>query len=150
MTKIQPVRKVLHAIILAVYTAGSLHLIIAGVAAIVRRDISLFNPINILGLNLLFPELSTSVPAMIIGWIALIGLGFVYLFLLIHYKRYLAIISSSSPYEKLRQVRQIVSEMPPAFTSQRKVAGQKRAVYVTKIRERLAMVMAVLQDDDNK
>jgi hypothetical protein len=144
MQKKQLTLKALHAIILTVFTAGSVHLVIAAAASILRQDLSIINPINFLGLQLLFPGLAHSFPALILGWCVLIGLGLLYLSLLVHFKRYLAVISSTVPYQKMQRMRQTTARIQAVLANQgraeRQLSGSKT------IKERIGVIIAKYQD----
>lgn len=148
MSKKQFATKFLHATILTVYTAGSLHLLMVFIAGIKYGDLSFINPINILGLQLVFPHLAANLTALVVGWLALVGLGLLYLFLLIHYKRYLAIISATGPYQRMKRISQMTREIQAVLLDLSQFSGASRADKRT-LRVRLVDIITKYQAGDD-
>ena len=71
----------LNATATTVLFGASLHLSASLILAIVNRDITYISPIHVLGLGSLAPQLLDSLSVTIIGWGALVLLGFFFLWL---------------------------------------------------------------------
>lgn len=87
--------KALHALILTIFIGGSFHLILVFVSAFVRGNHESINPVNFLGISLVAPELARSRTVFIITWVVLILLFLTCLYILIHSRKYIALITTN-------------------------------------------------------
>lgn len=98
-------RKVVYAVVMTLAVAASFHLLLVTVMAIVKQSISYINPLDFLGLSILWPQYRESTEVAAIGWLVLIALFGVILYIRIHYKLYVAIIRETKVAQTINSVR---------------------------------------------
>ncbi len=88
-------QKALNALVVTIAFSAICHLLLVSAVAIIRKDISYVNPLDFLGISILLPQYRESAMVAAIGWLALIILFFVILFVRVHYNVYVSFIRES-------------------------------------------------------
>ena len=85
-----------YALVTTLALAAVFHLLLVAVVALAKRYMSYLNPLDFLGISILFPDYRYSMVASGIGWFVLAILFFTILYIRIHYHLYVAIIREST------------------------------------------------------
>ena len=102
-----PFIKVLEAFAITITIAGVVHLIAAGITAIIKHHISYINPLEFLGLSYLFPQYINSFKATVICWIILIIIFTCVLIIAINKHIYISIIR-----ERRENIKTLIKRTP--------------------------------------
>ncbi|HEV2413079.1 MAG TPA: hypothetical protein VGS28_04755 [Candidatus Saccharimonadales bacterium] len=95
-------RRALQALILTVFVGGSFHLALVFISGIFGGHTDNLDPASFLGLTLISPSLAHSQTLFRFLWVALFGLYFVCLYLLVRWRKYIGIITSSESYNRMQ------------------------------------------------
>ncbi len=90
--------------------AAMCHLLLVAVVALAKRDMGYLNPLDFLGISILFPEYRESKMVASIGWAALSLLFLTILYLRVHYHVYVAIIRESKVGRRLTKTTKNLSK----------------------------------------
>ena len=97
-------RKGIQALVITMSLAVIFHLCIVTITSIIKHDVSYLNPLDFLGLSIVFPQYRESHAAAAAGWLALTSLFFGVLYIGFHYHLYVSIIKESRVGQKLSEV----------------------------------------------
>lgn len=87
--------KIFNALIVTFAFAAMCHLLLVFAVSVIKRDISYINPLDFLGVSILLPQYRESAAVAAAGWLTLIALFFMVLYIRHHYHIYVAIVSES-------------------------------------------------------
>ena len=88
--------------------AALCHLLLVVIVSILKRDISYLNPLDFLGVSILYPHLRNSMFVTAIGWVILSVLFFTIMYVRVHYHLYIAIIRDRT--DKLSKTTKEISK----------------------------------------
>ena len=86
------ITKAFNAMVITFAFAAMCHLLLVTIVALAKRDVTYLNPLDFLGVSILFPHLRNSLLVTAIGWLILALLFFAVLYVRIHYHLYVAVI----------------------------------------------------------
>lgn len=75
--------------------AAMCHLLLVTIVAVAKRNVSYLNPLDFLGVSILFPHLRNSMTVTAVGWLILALLFFTVMYIHIHFHLYVAIMRES-------------------------------------------------------
>lgn len=102
--------KAFNAMVITFAFAAMCHLLLVAVVALAKRDMGYLNPLDFLGISILFPAYRESKMVAGIGWAALSLLFLTILYLRVHYRVYVAIIRESKAGQRLSQTTKDLSK----------------------------------------
>lgn len=82
---------------------AALHMVLLFTIALIKLDIRYINPVDFLGVSYVWPELANRTDYILAGWAIIFTTFFVMMYLIIHYRRYIAIVKSQSAFQKITQ-----------------------------------------------
>ena len=86
------ITKAFNAMVITFAFSAMCHLLLVTIVALAKRDVTYLNPLDFLGVSILFPHLRNSMLVTAVGWLILALLFFTVLYVRIHYHLYVAII----------------------------------------------------------
>ncbi len=111
-------KKIVQAMLITISCAAIFHIILVSITSIIRRDVSYINPLDFLGLSIIFPQYRNMPSVALGGWLALIALYFILLYISIRFNLYVSIIREhplvkrlSETSKKLQQTMREQSEI---------------------------------------
>ncbi len=117
-------------------TAAFFHLVLVFVTALVRRDASLINPVEFLGIGQLFPELIHSSNALLIGWLFLVVLFWIVYRTITGLENIVAFWYTSETYNRLNtqttQLKEVVQKLSESKQSRYTIKHLRSLAYITK------------------
>lgn len=93
-------QKMFNALVVTFAFAAMCHLLLVGVVALLKRDIRYINPLDFLGISILLPQYRESPLVAAGGWVVLIILFFIVLYIRVHYHVYVTVVTSRM-YERI-------------------------------------------------
>ena len=99
-----PTRKIVQAFLITMTVAVVFHLVVVSITAIIKRHISYLNPLDFLGLSIVWPQYRDSPVAAFSGWMVIFVIFGVTFYLTTHYHLYLALIRETKVGKKFTQV----------------------------------------------
>jgi hypothetical protein len=100
----QTIKRLWQTLLITMAAAATFHLIIVAITAGYKHDMGFLNPLDFLGLSVVFPQYRNSQTAAGFGWLALTALFFGILYIGFHYHLYLAIIRDSKVVKQITKV----------------------------------------------
>ena len=100
-----------NALVITFAFAAMFHLILVAVVSLVKHDMSFLNPLDFLGVSILYPHYRNSQLWAGIGWTTLAVLFFTVLYLRIHYHLYIAIIKESVVGKKFTDAKKNITKI---------------------------------------